>query len=58
MIPQRSASVGWQARMDWSEDERRPAQRAGDQSESEGSRAVKPAQRERGNKELTKEAVL
>ena len=49
MIPQRSASVGWQARMDWSEAERRPARRAGDQTETEGSRAVKPAQRERDN---------
>ena len=36
--------------MDRSEDERRPAQRAGDQSESEGSRAVGPAQRERDNR--------
>ncbi len=58
MIPQRSASVGWQARMDWSEAERRPARRAGDQTETEGSWAVKPAQREHDNKELTKEAVL
>ena len=37
----RSASAGRQARVDWSEDERRPAQRAGDQSEPEGSRAVR-----------------
>ncbi len=37
--------------MDRSEDERRPAQRAADQSETEGSRPVKPAQRERDNEE-------
>ena len=40
LVLRRSVSVGWQARVDRSEDERRPAQRAGDQSESEGSRAV------------------
>ena len=51
LVLRRSVSVGWQARVDRSEDERRPAQRAGDQSESEGSRAVKPAQRERDNAE-------
>jgi len=37
--------------MDRSEAERRAAQRPGDQAETEGSRAVKPAQRERDNKE-------
>ena len=35
--------------MDWSEAERRGAPRPGDQAESEGSRAVRPAQRERDN---------
>ncbi len=44
MIPQRSASVGWQARMDWSEAERRPVRRAGDQAENGGepSRQASP----------------
>jgi hypothetical protein len=42
--------------MDRSEDERRPAQRAGDQSESEGSRGEQRAQRERDKEEARAQA--